>query len=43
LALIESKKEMYEYKELPLESVEVDKEAKIRAYYDVCRPCRKHS
>jgi len=35
LALIESKKEMYEYKELPLESVEVDKEAKIRAYYDV--------
>ena len=33
--LIENKKEMYEYKELPLESVEEDKEAKVRINYDV--------
>jgi len=27
--------EPYEYKELPIESVEVDQEAQIRVYYDI--------
>ena len=35
MSLIENKKQAYTYKELPLELVEVDEEAKVRAYYDV--------
>ena len=35
MSLIENKKHAYTYRELPLELVEVDEEAKVRAYYDV--------